>query len=209
MVSVGALSTALMRSDVHHRGEAVLDQLTGMLNRKGLQTRAAELEQQSRLINQPIGLIVADIDHFKRVNDERGHPEGDAVLVDVSYVMRKELRAFDLAYRVGGEEFVLLLPGAGIDQARVVAQGLRKRIAEAPVGSGFHVTMSFGVSASRAGQPFEYEVVFAAADGALLDAKRNGRNQVQWRAVESAAGAPEQVAALPADAGRRRLAEPG
>ena len=179
VVSVGALSTALMRSDVHHRSEAVLDQLTGMLNRKALATRASELEQQSHLVSQPVGMIVADIDHFKAVNDRHGHSTGDAVLKDVAYMLRKQLRAFDLAYRIGGEEFLLLLPGAGVERTAELAEDLRRTIADDTVAGGLGITLSFGVAGSSEGEPFDYQHVFAEADAALLTAKREGRNRVR------------------------------
>src|SRR5439155_5786563 len=98
-----AMSMALRNAEIEHRTVAVIDPLTGMLNRKALESRTVELEVQSRVTGQPIGLIVCDIDHFKRVNDEHGHSMGDAVLKDVAYRIRKELRAYDLAYRLGGE----------------------------------------------------------------------------------------------------------
>ena len=123
------LSTALMQSDVHHRSETVIDPLTGMLNRKALATRVAELEQQSQVSGEPIGLVVGDLDHFKEVNDSCGHTTGDAVLKEVAYEMRKELRAFDLAYRLGGEEFLVVLPGADAQQAERLAERLREIIA--------------------------------------------------------------------------------
>jgi diguanylate cyclase (GGDEF)-like protein len=179
VVSVGFLSTALLRSDLHHRSESVLDQLTGMLNRKALATRATELEQQSLLVSQPVGMIVADIDHFKAVNDRHGHTTGDAVLTDVAYILRKELRAFDLAYRIGGEEFLLLLPGAGVERTAQLAEDLRRVIADDTVAGGLQITMSFGVAGSSEGEPFRYEPVFAEADAALLKAKREGRNRVR------------------------------
>ena len=118
ILAIAALSVALMRSDLHHRGAAVIDPLTGMLNRNALANRAAELAQQSRVSGQPVGMIMGDLDHFKEVNDSQGHASGDAVLKDVAYLMRKRLRAFDLAYRVGGEEFLILLPGADAQPLR-------------------------------------------------------------------------------------------
>src|SRR5207302_5657354 len=111
-------------AEIQHRNESVLDQLTGMLNRKALAARAAELEQQSRLTGQPVGLIVCDIDRFKRVNDDHGHAAGDAVLQGFAYRVRKELRAYDLAYRLGGEEFVVLVPGASLVEAEELAERL-------------------------------------------------------------------------------------
>jgi diguanylate cyclase (GGDEF)-like protein len=177
VLAVAILSTALMRSDREHRSEAVIDGLTGMLNRKALAPRANELAQQSRVSGEPIGVIIGDLDHFKRINDTYGHVSGDGVLQDVAYVLRKELRAFDLVYRLGGEEFLVMLPGADIERSRIVAETLREAVSAEPLG-GEIVTMSFGISASRRGEPFDYDVVFQEADRALYDAKRSGRNRV-------------------------------
>ena len=117
-----------MRSDIQHRSDAVIDQLTGMLNRKALGVRALELAQQSEVTGEPVGVIVADLDHFKHVNDTRGHTVGDAVLKEVAYLLRKQLRAFDLAYRLGGEEFLILVPGSDIDHAAELAERLREAV---------------------------------------------------------------------------------
>ncbi len=175
--AVALLSVALMRSDVHHRAESVIDPLTSMLNRNALRTRADELRDHARIVQQPIGLIVGDVDHFKAVNDAYGHAAGDAVLRDVAYCLRKRLRAFDLAYRLGGEEFLVLLPGADAREAAVLAEALREAILTAGPDD-LSVTMSFGVSASEPSR-FEYEEVFQAADRALYEAKDAGRNCVR------------------------------
>ncbi len=129
IIAVAMLSTALMNSDIDHRSEAVIDQLTGMLNRHALAGRTRELTQQSEVSGQPIGIIIGDLDHFKAVNDTLGHTVGDAVLTDVAYLMRKQLRAFDLAYRLGGEEFLVLLPGADTAQTEKMAEQLRQEVA--------------------------------------------------------------------------------
>jgi diguanylate cyclase (GGDEF)-like protein len=175
LIGVALLTTALMRSDVQHRDDSVLDGLTGMLNRRALTHRAFELEQQSQLTGQPIGVVIGDIDRFKRINDEHGHAVGDTVLVDVAYTIRKELRAYDLAYRLGGEEFLVLLPGADGRQSAEVAERLRCAVAERPAG-GQSVTMSFGVACSAA--PFRVERLIADADAALYRAKAAGRDRV-------------------------------
>ncbi len=182
VAAVAILSTALMRSDVEHRSEAVIDPLTSMLNRNALTIRADELSQQSALTGEPIGMVIGDLDHFKRVNDTFGHNAGDAVLKDVAYAIRKQLRAFDLAYRLGGEEFLILLPGADTEQALTLAEDLREAIESTPVG-GHQITISFGVGASARGSRFDYETVFARADAALYEAKRGGRNRVCAEAV--------------------------
>jgi diguanylate cyclase (GGDEF)-like protein len=176
--AVTMLSVALMQSDVEHRSRAVIDELTGMLNRTALAMRVEELAQQSALTGDPVGVVVADIDRFKQINDAHGHGKGDAVLRDIAYLMRKELRAFDLAYRLGGEEFLVLLPGADLGQATAVAGQLREAVEGETIGGEIDVTISCGVGASSPGSPFEYETVFSAADAALYEAKRSGRNRV-------------------------------
>ena len=121
-----------------------------MLNRRSLAARVTELTEQSQIAGASIGLIVGDIDNFKAVNDEHGHAVGDAVLVDVAYALRKELRAFDMAYRLGGEEFLVLLPGASAGEAAELAERLRMAVGAFPAG-GVDVTMSFGVASSPGG----------------------------------------------------------
>ncbi|HUA75164.1 MAG TPA: GGDEF domain-containing protein [Solirubrobacteraceae bacterium] len=178
LLSVAVLSTPLMRSDIQHRSDAVIDQLTGMLNRNALSSRVVELAQQSALTGESVGIIIGDLDHFKHINDTLGHSAGDAVLKEVAYQMRKQLRAFDLAYRLGGEEFLILLPGSNLEQSAQLAEQLRGNVARHRVAGGIEVTMSFGVGASRTGQSFDYAEVFKQADAALYRAKGNGRDQV-------------------------------
>jgi diguanylate cyclase (GGDEF)-like protein len=103
---------------------------------------------------------------------------GDVVLREVAYQMRKQLRAFDLAYRLGGEEFLILLPGSNLEQSAALAEQLRRSVAHDSVAGGVAVTMSFGVGASRNGEPFDYASVFKMADAALYRAKGNGRDRV-------------------------------
>ncbi len=177
IVSVAMFQTVLMRSEIRLRSEVVVDSMTGMFNRRALERRVDELEQQARLTGQPAAVIVADIDHFKRINDSGGHAIGDALLVELGASLRRSLRAFDLCYRTGGEEFVVLLPGADVEQATRVAEQLRRAAASVSNGA-WSLTMSFGVAASSPGRFFHYETVFARADSALYEAKRLGRNRV-------------------------------
>jgi diguanylate cyclase (GGDEF)-like protein len=123
-----------------------------------------------------LGLLVADLDHFKEVNDVHGHPAGDAVLKDVAYAMRKALRAFDLVYRVGGEEFVVLLPGADLERTLEVGERLREAVAACRTGD-IAVTMSVGAAAARGGG-VRFLDLYGAADAALYTAKRGGRDRV-------------------------------
>jgi diguanylate cyclase (GGDEF)-like protein len=180
LVAVALLSSALMTSDLEHRSSSVIDPLTGMLNRNALQTRVGELAQQAAILREPVALIVGDLDNFKAINDGHGHAAGDVVLKDVAYRMRKALRAYDLAYRLGGEEFLIVLPGADVAQAAEVAEDLRSAIADDPI-AGLLVTISFGVSASEVGT-FDYDMVFSEADLALYRSKQEGRNRVRTHA---------------------------
>jgi diguanylate cyclase (GGDEF)-like protein len=111
------------------------------------------------------------------------------VLKDVAYTLRKALRAFDLVYRIGGEEFLVLLPGANAERAAEVAEHLREEVSATTAGDGHEMTMSFGVTASDSDTAFAYEVLFAEADLALYEAKRGGRNCVR-RASAAAAPVP-------------------
>jgi diguanylate cyclase (GGDEF)-like protein len=185
IIAVALMSTALLDSDLEHRSEAVVDPLTGMLNRNALLTRVAELAQQSAVTQEPVALIVGDLDRFKLINDGHGHAAGDAVLKDVAYRIRKRLRAYDLAYRLGGEEFLVVLPGANPDHAAEVAEDLRHAVENMPI-AGLHVTISFGVAGSTPGE-FDYESVFEEADHALYEAKHGGRNRVCTRGAISLA----------------------
>jgi diguanylate cyclase (GGDEF)-like protein len=167
---------ALQAAELHHRGEAILDPLTGLLNRHALVPRFAELSMQARLSHQPICLLLCDVDNFKAINDEHGHDCGDAVLRDVAYALRKHLRSFELVYRLGGEEFLVVLPGIDAGAGHEVADRLRAAVEQArPLG--FEVTISIGLSAAR-GERVDYDTQFKAADTALYEAKRAGRNRV-------------------------------
>jgi diguanylate cyclase (GGDEF)-like protein len=190
IVSVMALSFALMSSDLEHRSEAAIDPLTGMLNRSSLDARLVELEAQARRTPQPVALLIGDIDRFKTINDARGHAVGDKVLAEVAERFRGELRAYDLAYRFGGEEFVVLLPGAGEHESAELAESLRRCIALDPI-CDVDVTVSFGVSAWDGRGGFDFDALFDRADTALYCAKNTGRNR-----VSRAGDGPASAAAL-------------
>jgi diguanylate cyclase (GGDEF)-like protein len=176
VVSSVGYALALLYSDVQHRGQAIIDPLTGMLNRNALNGRVAELGEQARVNRQPIALVMGDVDSFKSINDQYGHAVGDAVLEAVGDRIRAHLRAYDLAYRLGGEEFLIVLPGSDRRGARLVAERLREAIeADESLDLGF--TMSFGVSASAPGD-FNFESLFKETDEALYAAKESGRNRV-------------------------------
>jgi diguanylate cyclase (GGDEF)-like protein len=176
LAGIVAIVWALQAAELHHREEAMVDPLTGLFNRHALVPRFAELGHQARQTGQPVCMLLCDIDHFKRVNDEHGHARGDAALCDTAYELRKRLSSFELVYRLGGEEFLVVLPGVDSGAGRKVAERLRDAISSCRP-AGVRLTLSIGISAAR-GEGVEYEPMFAAADAALYAAKRAGRNRV-------------------------------
>lgn len=176
---LGCLSLAahfLAAADLHSRDEAVADPMTGLYNRLTLSARFAEAQREAAGAGGPIGVVMLDVDHFKRINDTHGHERGDAVLVELASRLRSTLRASDLAYRVGGEEFVLLLPGRDVDDAVRVAERVRRAVAAAPV-AGLPVTVSAGVAVTR-GDAGTLAALLRDADRALYAAKAAGRDRV-------------------------------
>ena len=175
-IGLAAFAQALMHAEMQQRSDAVLDPLTGLLNRKALASRFDEIAQQAALTGAPVCLVACDLDHFKQVNDAHGHERGDAVLKDAAYLLRKYLRSFELAYRLGGEEFLIVLPGVALEEGRAVAMRVCTGLQDARPG-GLAVTASFGVAAAS-GAEVAFESLFREADAALYEAKRAGRNRV-------------------------------
>ena len=134
LVGVTAITGALTQGELEHRDRAVLDPLTGLLNRSSLKARAVEIEHQARLTGGPVSVVLLDLDRFKQVNDTYGHERGDDVLRDAAYELRKSLRSFELIYRIGGEEFLVLLPGVELSEAVEIAERMRDSIADARPG---------------------------------------------------------------------------
>jgi diguanylate cyclase (GGDEF)-like protein len=200
LIGLGAGCYALMHAEIRQRTEAILDPLTGLLNRKALTDRFAELTQQATLTGDSVALVMCDIDRFKTVNDEHGHERGDAVLKEVAYVMRRSLRSFELVYRLGGEEFLIVLPGATWTTAVALAERVRRAIEDAWPG-GLHVTVSMGVACAKGGVAFD--ALIRDADDALYRAKRNGRNCVVTApsTQDVALGGRRQAEAPPAESG--------
>ncbi|MFG6460521.1 diguanylate cyclase [Roseateles sp. DXS20W] len=158
------------------------DFLTGLLNRRAFTEQAARLIAQARRHGWPVALIVFDMDHFKRINDEHGHPAGDAVLLATAEIARGQVRQGELLARHGGEEFILLAVGCRPDEARQLAERLRQALAAHPVplpdGAPLRVTASFGLAWVEARQPVELDELYRNADRALYHAKSTGRNRI-------------------------------
>jgi diguanylate cyclase (GGDEF)-like protein len=196
LAGVVSIVWALQAAELHHRDEAILDPLTGLLNRHALAPRFVELSHQARLTQQPICVVLCDVDSFKAVNDRYGHDRGDAVLRDIAYELRKRLRSFELVYRLGGEEFLIVLPGVTQQEGQEMAERLRVAVQDANP-TGIAVTISVGLSAAS-GEQVVYETLFKTADRALYEAKRTGRNRViAALAPEPAPRTPPEIAAGP------------
>lgn len=171
---IALAGSAIANSAMEHGAAAVVDPLTGALNRSALESRLPELARECG--DGPATLIVVDLDHFKAVNDTFGHGVGDLVLAAVADRLQAELRFIDVLYRIGGEEFVVLLPGIDETEGTVIAERLRVAVASEPVAD-IALTISLGVAASGRGG-FDYSETFDRADAALFEAKRNGRDRV-------------------------------
>jgi len=172
-----AYLSPLVASDVRHRASSTLDPLTGLLNVRSLSARIAEVAEQAAINGLPVSVVALDLDHFKAINDEHGHPAGDAALRVIAHALRTALRTFKLLYRVGGDEFLLLLPGASARSAAQIAESLRQAVLTArPLG--VPVTCSCGV-ATAVGDS-DAKALIARADEALYRAKRLGRNRVEF-----------------------------
>ncbi len=155
---------------------ARIDQLTGVSNRRDLDERLdGELMRLGDTAK--LSVILCDIDHFKDINDQHGHAAGDAVLVAFARLLRCEVRTEDTLGRWGGEEFMILCPGLGIEGGRALAEAMRRRVAETRMPAVGARTCSFGVAELQKGE--RAETLLIRADRALYAAKRNGRNRVE------------------------------
>ena len=181
-VLIGQAVVAFENARLHRvvEQQAVVDGLTGLANRRRADEMLARELARSRRFGGPVGLILADVDDFKAINDEYGHPVGDAVLREVAGAFLGTVREIDVAARWGGEEFAVVLPGTDAEGAARAAERIREALARremfAPDGGVLRVTASFGVASSSLGTTSE-ELV-ALADEALYRAKRAGKDRV-------------------------------
>ena len=172
---LATLNAELLEANRALAQAAVTDGLTGLKNHRAFQESLHSAAQMAERLQQPLSLVMFDIDHFKQFNDTYGHPAGDELLRQVAQVLRESARAYDVAARYGGEEFALLLPNTALEQAVQVAERLRQQI-RAIENPHAPVSASFGVATYRRGTPpatLVYE-----ADAALYRAKRGGRDRV-------------------------------
>jgi diguanylate cyclase len=164
--------------DLHRRliDQASVDPLTGAFNRRHMERCLADAIERQRRTSAPASLLLIDIDHFKRINDDFGHATGDAVLKAAVALIEGRSRKLDLLFRIGGEEFMLLLPDTRESAAAVVAEQLRASIDGSRLAEAARVTVSIGVSELRPGETMD--AWMKHADEALYAAKNAGRNRV-------------------------------
>jgi len=176
------LNTSLRRLQLEIIGELLsTDSLTGCASRRGMMAKLREEQERALRIQRPCCVCLLDFDRFKKVNDELGHPAGDAVLRQGMKFVASALRKYDSVYRYGGEEFLLCLPGAPLKDAALVVERIREGLERLPIrlpnGDHHNVTASFGLAEMHAHRPAEEAI--ANADIALLRAKELSRNLVE------------------------------
>lgn len=180
--AIFSLIVALEQSRHAAHVQSITDSLTGLANRRHLVYTAQNAIDLALHRQEPLALLILDIDHFKRVNDTHGHHAGDKVLVEVARRCAQCLRPTDLLARWGGEEFVVLLPNTPLEHARQLAERMREAVAFSAQlytpSDAVRVTISMGAAGMAAGEPMTLDALVQAADNALYDAKRAGRNQV-------------------------------
>lgn len=181
-----AIASAESRAEMERM--ASTDALTGLANRRAFEARLAGEVGRAAAAGHPLSLVMVDMDHFKRVNDEYGHEAGDATLRELAARLRGGLRDGDMVARVGGEEFVCILPGAGLDAALRRAELLRARVSATPFPGVGPQTLSAGVAELLPGE--SGEALLRAADARLYAAKEAGRDRVMGTAADRRAGAP-------------------
>lgn len=189
----------LRAANAHLERLSLLDELTGIANRRYFQRALVEDWTSAHEQRQPLALVLLDLDHFKRLNDERGHPAGDAALVQVGRYLAREIRRSgdlatrtkDLVARIGGEEFAVLLTATSEEEAARIAEKLRSGLED--LGAG--ITASFGVAAAVPVETEAWSALLAEADRAMYAAKNGGRNRVA-RASEVEGAPLDQSSAM-------------
>jgi diguanylate cyclase (GGDEF)-like protein len=179
------LEDRLIRAQEALREQAAHDPLTGLLNRRAcLESFSAELSRGCRAGN-PLCVVMADIDHFKRINDTHGHPVGDEVLCEVARRMQSSLRRYDVIGRFGGEEFLFVLPECSLEEGVKFAERICHVVRSEPVkakNQSIDVSISLGVAVACQPTLADLELLLSSADAALYRAKEAGRNRVEFSA---------------------------
>lgn len=184
---VSQAATAIENAELYEEAArlSITDGLTGLWNRRGFELRAASEMQRARRFGESFGVVMIDVDRFKLVNDVHGHQAGDAVLVELAHRLTEATRDVDVVARLGGEEFVLLLPSTTLEGTATLAGKLRDRVSARsfPIDAGdVLVTISLGV-ATYPDHGGSIKDLLAAADAALYRAKDSGRDRIEAATV--------------------------
>ena len=183
VVSLGLILMAKERADERNRGLAMRDELTGLINRRFLLEALAQQIAMSKRHGQPLALLMIDIDFFKLVNDNHGHLSGDKVLKGVAQAIAARTRAQDLPGRLGGEEFLVILPNTtaqgAVQLAEILRQGVGSTEFQSVTDKPIAITISIGVCEQGQMRKAQCDDMINAADQALYLAKQNGRNRVE------------------------------
>ncbi len=183
LFQVGFLTSMLRIRERMFRSLSTVDPLTGIPNRRAAEERLEEEWRRSVRYGNPLAVALADVDHFKSVNDRFGHEVGDRVLRDVARTLDRTLRMEDFVARWGGEEFLLVLPNQDAAHARAALERVRERLADldfhSDAGTRFGVTVSFGLATAPAPGVDSPARLVAAADAALYRAKEHGRDRIE------------------------------
>ena len=180
LAAIQKTKAELLQAQESLRFHAEHDALTGILNRRAIRDVLRKELARCRRENTTLGVILADVDHFKKINDHYGHAAGDAVLVTAVQRISSTLRSYDSVGRYGGEEFLIVAPGCELDVAKKLAERIRGAIGDEPVDLGAEaakISISLGVTLGTADSDPEFLVTLA--DSAMYQAKRNGRNRVE------------------------------
>ncbi len=164
---------------------ALVDHLTGAFNRRYLDTHLPRMFERCKRSSHRLSILLLDIDHFKSINDEYGHPIGDAALREMAARVSALIRPFDLLARLGGEEFLIVMPDADLETAKMVAERLRSSLSASPIaasddGKPITATASIGIASMTSGKDISAEEMIKRADSALYRAKNSGRNRIEW-----------------------------
>jgi diguanylate cyclase (GGDEF)-like protein/PAS domain S-box-containing protein len=185
-VSIAVTREKLLREQAMVlRSQTFADGLTGIANRRHFDVAMEKEHRRAKRGGTPLSLLMIDIDHFKAYNDHYGHQKGDQCLIQVAAALAEMLkRPCDLMARYGGEEFAMILPETDVEQAMLMAEAIRARAQELAIpherntDASQLVTVSIGIATQRSDAPVEIDALIGAADRALYQAKRNGRNLI-------------------------------
>ncbi|MDH5736715.1 MAG: GGDEF domain-containing protein, partial [Gammaproteobacteria bacterium] len=183
-VAMGLFSVLLIASDMAQdlKEHSILDMLTRTLNRRGIEEAIRPAFAQARRYAQPLAVVMTDIDFFKAINDDYGHVTGDNALTMFADILKSQLRTEDIVGRMGGEEFIIVLPNTDSEKAHLMIERLRRVIASTLITSNeykFNMTASFGLTLLT-DEDEDMEDAIRRADEALYIAKERGRNRIEF-----------------------------